>query len=67
MNLSWNEIRARAAKFAADWKDAVYEKGETHSFYNDFFDVFGVQRRSVARFEAHVKKLDDSSGFIDLF
>ena len=67
MNLSWNEIRVRAAKFASDWQDAVYEKGETHSFYNDFFDVFGIQRRSVARFEEHVRKLDDSSGFIDLF
>ena len=67
MHLSWNEIRPRAAKFAADWKDAVYEKGETHSFYNDFFEVFGVQRRSVARFEEHVRKLDNSSGFIDLF
>ena len=67
MNLSWNEIRIRAAKFASDWQDAVYEKGETHSFYNDFFDVFGIQRRSVARFEEHVRKLDDSSGYIDLF
>ena len=67
MNLSWNEIRIRAAKFASDWKDAVYEKGETHSFYNDFFDVFGIQRRSVARFEDHVRKFDDSSGYIDLF
>ena len=67
MHLSWNEIRPRAAKFATEWKDAVYEKGEAQSFYNDFFDVFGIQRRSVARFEEHVKKLDDSSGFIDLF
>ena len=67
MNLSWNEIRIRAAKFASDWQGAVYEKGEAQSFYNDFFDVFGIQRRSVARFEEHVRKLDDSSGFIDLF
>ena len=29
--------------------------------------VFGVQRRSVARYEAHVAKLDNRSGFIDLF
>ena len=48
MRLSWNEIRARAAAFAEDWKDAAYEKGETRSFYNAFFRVFGVQRRSVA-------------------
>ena len=67
MHLSWNEIRVRAAKFAADWKDAGYEKGETQSFYNGFFKVFGIQRRSVARFEEHVRKLDNSSGYIDLF
>ncbi|HZR64622.1 MAG TPA: hypothetical protein VFA85_05695 [Terriglobales bacterium] len=29
MRLSWPEIRARAAKFATDWKDAHYERGET--------------------------------------
>ena len=67
MRLSWNEVRARAAAFAEDWKEAAYEKGETQSFYNAFFDVFGVRRRNVARYEAHVAKLDNRSGFIDLF
>ncbi|MXZ82630.1 MAG: class I SAM-dependent DNA methyltransferase, partial [Synechococcus sp. SB0666_bin_14] len=67
MRLSWNEVRARAAAFAEAWQDAAYEKGETQSFYNDFFQVFGVQRRTVARHEAHVAKLDNRSGFIDLF
>ena len=67
MRLSWNEMRARAASFADEWRDAAYEKGETHSFYNDFFEIFGVRRRSVARYEEHVKKLDNRSGFIDLF
>ncbi|SAY38324.1 DNA methyltransferase [Candidatus Synechococcus spongiarum] len=67
MRLSWNEVRARAAAFADEWQDAVYEKGETQSFYNDFFQVFGVKRRTVARYEAHVAKLDNRSGFIDLF
>ncbi|MCY3831086.1 MAG: hypothetical protein OXF89_18320 [Rhodospirillaceae bacterium] len=67
MRLSWNEVRVRAAAFAEDWRDAAYEKGESQSLYNDFFAVFGVQRRSVARYEEHVKKLNDSSGFIDLF
>ncbi len=67
MRLSWNEVRARAAAFVEDWKDAAYEKGETQSFYNDFFRVFGVRRRNVARYEEHVEKLDNSSGFIDLF
>ena len=67
MRLSWNEVRARAASFAKEWRDAAYEKGETQSFYNDFFEVFDVRRRSVARYEEHVGKLDNRSGFIDLF
>ena len=67
MRLSWNEVRVRAAAFAEAWKNAAYEKGETQSFYNDLFDVFGVQRRTVARYEEHVEKLDNRSGFIDLF
>ena len=67
MRLSWNEIRTRAAKFARDWADAGYEKGETQSFYNRFFRIFGIERRSVARYEEYVKRLDDSHGYIDLF
>ena len=67
MRLSWNEIRNRAAEFSREWADASYEKGETQSFYNEFFEIFGVKRRSVARYEEHVRKLDNSSGFIDLF
>ena len=65
--LSWNEIRVRAATFAMEWQDAAYEKGEAQSFYNDFFNVFDVKRRSVSRYEEHVKKLDNRSGYIDLF
>ena len=67
MRLSWNEVRVRAAAFADEWKDAAYEKGETQSFYNEFFEVFGVRRRTVARYEEHVAKLGNRSGFIDLF
>ena len=67
MRLSWNEVRARAAAFTRDWQDAAYEKGETQSFYNDFFEVFGVRRRTVARYEERVASLDNRSGYIDLF
>ena len=67
MHLSWNEIRVRAAGFVQEWWNTVRERSETQSFYNDFFEIFGVKRRSVARYEQHVKKLDNSSGFIDLF
>ncbi len=67
MHLSWNEIRARAATFASDWKDAHYERGETQTFYNEFFEIFGVSRRRVASYEEPVKRLGNRRGFIDLF
>ena len=67
MRLSWNEVRARAAAFADEWKDAHYEKGDTQTFYNHFFYVFGVKRRSVSVYEQRVQKLSGNTGFIDLF
>ena len=67
MRLSTNELRNRAAAFAQSHADATYEKGETQTFYNEFFHIFGVERRQVARYEEHVKKLNNKSGFIDLF
>jgi type I restriction-modification system DNA methylase subunit len=65
--LSWNEIRVNAALFAKSWANAHYEKGETHSFYNDFFTAFGQRRRDVAVYEKKVTKLSNNIGFIDLF
>ena len=67
MRLSWNEIRARAAKFSREWNGHGYEKGQTQLFYRDFFDVFGVPVRRVATFEESVKNLGKKRGFIDLF
>lgn len=67
MHLSWNEIRTRAAAFAREWEGEGYEKGQTQLFYRDFFEVFGVPVRRVALFEQAVRKLDNSSGYIDLF
>lgn len=67
MRLSWNEIRVRAAAFAEEWEDAHYERGESQTFYNEFFEVFGVRRRKVASFEEPVKLLGDRRGFVDLF
>ena len=67
MRLSWNEIRARAARFAQEWHDAGRERSQTHLFYRDFFAVFGVSVRRVAAFEEPVKRLGEKRGFIDLF
>ena len=67
MSLSWNEIRARAGEFALEWKDERSEDAEAKSFWDDFFKVFGTNRRRLASFEQAVKKLDGRTGFIDLF
>lgn len=67
MRRSWNEIRRSAAEFAREWKDAHYEKGQTQTFYNEFFEIFGIKRRKVAQFEEPVRLLGDKRGFIDLF
>ena len=65
--LTNNEIRARAANFARQYKDTTYEKGESQSFYNDLFNVFGIERHDVAMFEVFVKDCNNESGYIDLF
>jgi hypothetical protein len=68
VRLAWNEIRHRATRFAQEWKDAHYEKGETQTFYNEFFEIFGIQRRKVATFEEPIKRAGAKApGFIDLF
>jgi len=67
MALSWNEIKDRALKFSQEWVDETKERAEKDSFWNDFFNVFGISRRRVAIFEQPVKKLEGNQGFIDLF
>ena len=67
MPLSWNEIRARAHHFVADWRGTKKERAESQSFWNAFFGVFGINRREVAVFERAVKRLKARPGYIDLF
>ena len=66
MARAWNEVRRRAIVFSKKWRDAGSEKGESQSFYDDFFKIFGVERWQVARYEQKVKKLGHHTGFIDL-
>ncbi|MBQ9758854.1 MAG: class I SAM-dependent DNA methyltransferase [Opitutales bacterium] len=67
MPLSWNEIRQRAIKFSREWEGEARESAEYASFWNDFFEVFGIRRRTVASFQEPVRKLSGDYGFIDLF
>lgn len=65
MPLSWNEIKDRALRFSREWADETDEQAEAKSFWDGFFNIFGVSRRRVANFERRVKKLD-GHGYIDL-
>ncbi|MGN0811469.1 MAG: DNA methyltransferase [Akkermansia muciniphila] len=67
VTLGQNEISARAAKFAEEWKDTEREEAEAQSFLIDFFSVLGVSRKRVAIFEHKVQCADGSKGYIDLF
>jgi hypothetical protein len=67
MPLSWNEIRHRAIAFSKEWTDAKSERAEKQTFWNEFFNVFGVTRRAVASFEEPVKRISGERGYIDLF
>ena len=67
MPISWNEIRHNAHAFAKEWADESSEDAEAKSFWDAFFAVFGVKRRTVASFEEPVKKLSGNWGYIDLF
>jgi hypothetical protein len=66
MPISWNEIRDRAHKFSQDWAEASSEDADAKSFWDAFFDVFGISRRRVGTFEHKVKKIDGKDGFIDM-
>ena len=67
MPLSWNEIRQKAIAFASEWAGAKSESGEKQTFWNEFFEVFGMRRRAVASFEEPVKQISGKYGHIDLF
>ena len=66
MPLSWNEIKDRALRFSREWQHESSEDAEAKSFWDGFFDVFGVSRRRVANFERKIRKLDGKDGYIDL-
>lgn len=65
--LSWNEIRHRAIAFSKEWADAKREQADKQTFWNEFFDVFGVPRKAVASFEEPIRGLSGKYKFIDLF
>lgn len=56
MPLSLNEIKDRALAFAREWEGERSENAEAQTFWNEFFNVFGVSRRRLASFEEPVRR-----------
>jgi len=52
-----------------DWAGETYEKGESQSFWTEFLEVFGINRRRAGGYFEYAVKLDRRSGhgFIDMF
>lgn len=75
MPLSLSEIKDRALAFSREWEGERAERAEAQTFWNEFFNVFGVSRRRIATFEEPVKKVlplfdkseSKTGGRIDLF
>lgn len=67
MPLSWNEIKSRAIEFSKEWENEKNERAESQTFWNQFFYIFGIERRRVGTFEEAVKKLNGAVGHIDVF
>jgi hypothetical protein len=67
INISWNEIKSRTLEFQKTWIGEKRERAEKDTFWNEFFGIFGINRRRVASFETAVRKLNNKQGFIDCF
>nr|WP_197723385.1 class I SAM-dependent DNA methyltransferase [Thiomicrorhabdus aquaedulcis] len=67
MPLSFQDIKNHAHQFVMDYTQAVKENAESQSFLNDFFAIFGVNRKRVASFEQPVKTDEKGTKRIDLF
>jgi hypothetical protein len=65
-NISWNEVRDRAITFSRRWADEASEAAGKQTFWNEFFAVFGRDRRTVASFEVAVRNLRGDYNYIDL-
>src|ERR1035437_7145277 len=64
--LSWNEVRDHAIAFSRSWAEATREHADKQSFWNEFFAVFGRERRTVASFEVAVRNIQGQYNYIDL-
>lgn len=62
------EMRENAEAFILRWRGTTAERSEAQTFTNEFFQIFGLDRKNLAQFEKPIRKKDESgTGFADLF
>ena len=67
MDLSWDEIRERAILFSEEWSKDFDEEKEAKKFLFAFYEVFGMKKNSVSKFEYRVKKHEGHINYSVLF
>jgi hypothetical protein len=65
--LTVSDMRGRARAFVNEWRDETREAAERQTFWNEWFEIFGIRRRRRVTFERNVKKLSGTTGQIDAF
>ena len=61
-------LEKRAEKFALKFANAKDERAEAQTYWNEFFQIFDIDRFRTMRFEQPTKRsLGHGRGFIDLF
>ncbi len=66
----WQQYAEAASRFAAEWAHEMDEKGEAHSFWDEFLQIFQIRRRQLtplgfARHEARADNRRSSLRFLD--
>jgi type I restriction-modification system DNA methylase subunit len=62
------EMRENAEGFIIRWRGTTAERAEAQTFTNEFFQIFGLDRKNLAQFEKPIQKKDETgTGFADLF
>lgn len=68
MAIITREMRENADDFILRWRGTTAERAEAQTFTNEFFQIFGLDRKNLAQFEKPIQKKDETgTGFADLF
>ena len=68
MTIITTTMKDNAEAFIIRWRGTTAERAEAQTFTNEFFQIFGLDRKNLAQFEKPIQKKDDTgTGFADLF